>query len=146
MSDTTLSNAPTADSTGPADAAATTPGEPDHADLSPSRLMWLRFKRHRLALISMGFLGVMYTVALVAEFVAPYTPEERNVRAIFAPPQSIHFFDQLSVMRTLLIQPEDGWRPRGASSTDRELDPVFDRIVLGLTHPPDIAFLNCVFN
>ena len=79
-----------------ADPAATRPSNvPDtpYADLSPARLMWLRFKRHRLALVSMGFLAFMYLVTVFAEVVAPYTPEERNVRAVFAPPQSIRFFD-----------------------------------------------------
>ncbi|MEM7219489.1 MAG: ABC transporter permease [Pseudomonadota bacterium] len=63
------------------------------ATLSPRRLVWLRFKRHRLALVSLWVLVVMYAIAFSAEFFAPYAPDERNVRAIFAPPQQIRFVD-----------------------------------------------------
>jgi len=66
---------------------------PTNLDVSPRRLMWLRFKRHRLALISLAFLTLMYLLAIFAPFVAPYSAEDRNVRAIFAPPQTIHFVD-----------------------------------------------------
>ena len=61
--------------------------------LTPRRLAWLRFKRHRLAMASAGILMVLYGLAAVCEFIAPYTPETRNVRAINAPPTAVHFID-----------------------------------------------------
>ena len=63
------------------------------AEASSARLTWLRFKRHRLALWAAGFLLVSYIVVGLCEFFAPYDPNWRNPRAIFAPPQEIHFFD-----------------------------------------------------
>ena len=41
------------------------------------KLMWLRFRRHRLALIGGSVLFVFYGVAALCEFVAPYDPNQR---------------------------------------------------------------------
>ncbi len=62
-------------------------------DLSPGRLAWLRFRRHRLAMIGGGVLVFLYLLAIFCEFISPYTPEQRNVRAINAPPMSVRFID-----------------------------------------------------
>ena len=62
-------------------------------DLSPGRLAWLRFRQHRLAMIGGGILVFLYLLAIFCEFISPYTPEQRNVRAINAPPMSVRFFD-----------------------------------------------------
>jgi peptide/nickel transport system permease protein len=56
------------------------------------RLMWWRFKRHKLALISGLFLLFMYLAILVGEFLAPYDPQTRDTDFIRAPPQPIHLF------------------------------------------------------
>ena len=58
------------------------------------RMMWLRFKRHRLALVSGAVLLVMYLSILVSEVLAPYDLHSRHTRFIYAPPQSVHFFHQ----------------------------------------------------
>ncbi len=58
------------------------------------QLMWWKFIRHRLALISGGFLLLMYGSILISEFLAPYNLHTRNINAIFAPPQSVHFFHE----------------------------------------------------
>ncbi len=60
---------------------------------TPRQLAWRRFKRHRLALTSGIFLLVMYTMAFLCEFMAPYRTDTRNVQAINAPPMSVRFFD-----------------------------------------------------
>ena len=57
------------------------------------RLMWMRFRRHRLAVASAGMLILFYMAAFFCEMVAPYGPNERNARYIQAPPQRIRFFD-----------------------------------------------------
>ncbi len=62
-------------------------------EISPRQLAWIRFKRHRLAMISAGFLIAMYLITVFCEFVSPYNTDTRNVKAINAPPMSIHFFD-----------------------------------------------------
>ncbi|MBT6482568.1 MAG: ABC transporter permease [Gammaproteobacteria bacterium] len=62
-------------------------------ELSPRRLAWLRFRRHRLAMLAGSFLVFLYTIAAFCEFISPYTPEQRNVKAINAPPMDIRFID-----------------------------------------------------
>lgn len=62
-------------------------------DLSPRRLAWLRFRRHRLAMVGGSVLLCLYLLALFCEPISPYTPEHRNVRAINAPPMSVRFVD-----------------------------------------------------
>jgi peptide/nickel transport system permease protein len=56
------------------------------------QLMWWKFVRHRLALISGGFLLLMYGSILVSEFLAPYSLHTRNINAIYSPPQVMHMF------------------------------------------------------
>ncbi len=63
-------------------------------EASQLRLMWWKFKRHRLALISLIFLAAAYAMIVVVEFLAPYNLHTRNVDYIHAPPQSIHLFDK----------------------------------------------------
>jgi peptide/nickel transport system permease protein len=59
---------------------------------SQLKLMWWRFKRHRLALISGIALLIAYLMIAIAEFLAPYKVHTRNMDFIFAPPQSVHLF------------------------------------------------------
>lgn len=58
------------------------------------QMMWWKFKRHRVAVISLVFLVTIYGVALIAELVAPYNLHSRDPRHIYAPPQSIHLFHE----------------------------------------------------
>ncbi len=64
------------------------------AALTPRRLMWLRFRRHRLAVISGIFLLLAYASTLFTEFLAPYGLNSRNSEFILAPPQAIHLFHE----------------------------------------------------
>lgn len=50
-------------------------------------LMWRRFKRHKLALVSLWVVGLFYLVALLAEFLAPVDPGHYSARYTYAPPQ-----------------------------------------------------------
>ncbi len=61
--------------------------------ISPRRLMWWKFRKHRLAVVSGVFLIFAYLVTIFAGFVAPYDPATRS-RNLYAPPQGIHFFDE----------------------------------------------------
>ena len=61
-------------------------------EASQLRLMWWKFRRHKPALISGIFLGVLYLSILISEFLAPYNLETRNSGHIYAPPQSVHLF------------------------------------------------------
>ncbi len=67
--------------------------EEDTTAISPRQLMWLRFRRHRLAYFSGVFLLVLYVLVIFCEFVSPYGTTTRNENAINAPPMAVHFFD-----------------------------------------------------
>lgn len=58
------------------------------------RLMWWKFKRHRVALYSGIFLALLYASILISEFLAPYNLHTRNVDFIHAPPQRVHLFHE----------------------------------------------------
>lgn len=61
--------------------------------ISPRRLMWWKFRKHKLAVASAIFLILAYLATIFAGFVAPYDPATRS-RNLYAPPQGIHFFDE----------------------------------------------------
>ena len=58
------------------------------------QLMWLRFRRHRLAVASFVLLAGLYLLAAFCEFLAPYGPSKRNPHAIPCPPQALRFIDE----------------------------------------------------
>jgi peptide/nickel transport system permease protein len=57
------------------------------------RLMWWRFCRHRVALISVGIILILYVVAAFCEFVAPYDPDLKFRQYRHHPPSQIHVVD-----------------------------------------------------
>jgi len=57
------------------------------------QLMWWRFKKHRLAMISAIVLLVFYLIALFPEFFATTSFRGSEARRSLTPPQSIHWFD-----------------------------------------------------
>lgn len=61
--------------------------------LSQSQLMWRKFVRNRAALVGGIVVLLFYVVALLANFIAPYTLSTRFRDRIYLPPQPIHFFD-----------------------------------------------------
>lgn len=56
------------------------------------QLVWRKFRTHRLALVGVAVLILMYTTALFAEFVAPHDPHRYDRRYVNAPPQTLRFF------------------------------------------------------
>lgn len=60
---------------------------------SQRRLVWWRFRKHRLAMIGLVITGGFYFVALFAEFLAPYSAGRLDSQYTFAPPQRLHFVD-----------------------------------------------------
>jgi peptide/nickel transport system permease protein len=62
------------------------------AHASQLRVMWWKFRRHRLALWSGVFLMLVYLVATFAEFVAPYGLHRNDTANIYAPPQAVRLF------------------------------------------------------
>jgi peptide/nickel transport system permease protein len=66
-------------------------GKAEIGSLSQWELIRLRFSKHRLAVVALSLLAVLYTLATFAEFFAPYPAGWNNVDAIYAPPQPIRF-------------------------------------------------------
>jgi peptide/nickel transport system permease protein len=60
------------------------------------QLIWWRFRRHKLALFSAIVLAFIYLIVLFAEFLAPYEPDDFSARYTYAPPQTLHLFDNSS--------------------------------------------------
>jgi peptide/nickel transport system permease protein len=58
------------------------------------KIMWWKFRRHRLAVISAVVLIIMYGSILVSEILAPYNLHTRDRTHIYAPPQSLHLFHE----------------------------------------------------
>lgn len=58
------------------------------------RMMWLKFRRHKLAVISGALLLALYLSILVSEVLAPYNLHSRFTDHIYAPPQSVHLFHE----------------------------------------------------
>lgn len=73
-----------ADAMDPADAAPLL--------LGPWALIWRKFRRHRLAMISLVIVAMIYLVALFGEFLAPAPIGKTSVRNTFQPPQAIRLF------------------------------------------------------
>jgi len=81
-------------STAPFDAsaeAALTPLQERYYLASQWRMMWWKFKRHRIAFVSLGILIAFYVLVLLAEVFAPYDLQTRNTEFIYAGPQPVHF-------------------------------------------------------
>ncbi len=59
----------------------------------PWKLMWWRFRKHKMAVISTIVLILFYFVAAFCEFVAPYNPDEALIQFKQAPPTKVHLRD-----------------------------------------------------
>lgn len=57
------------------------------------QLTWWAFRKHKLAQVGLWVIAILYLMSLFAEFVAPDQPAKQNRRAVFHPPQMIHFID-----------------------------------------------------
>ena len=56
------------------------------------RIMWWKFRRHRIAVGCAAILLVIYASILVSEVLAPYNLHTRDSRHIYAPPQELRLF------------------------------------------------------
>ena len=71
-----------------------TPEQERYYMASEWRMMWWRFKRHRVAVVAGIVLLASYFSVLVAEFLAPYELNTRLTNFIYAPPQRVHLFNE----------------------------------------------------
>jgi len=79
--------------TGPPTAAAPETAEDRISVASNWRLVWWRFRKHRLALVSALLLLALYVVVLCPDFFSTQDPEATDARLAFIPVQRLHLFD-----------------------------------------------------
>jgi peptide/nickel transport system permease protein len=63
------------------------------------RLVWWKFRRHKLAQFAMVVLGLFYFIAIFAKFVSPHDPLHRYKDFAAIPPAKIHMIDQQGRLR-----------------------------------------------
>ncbi len=57
------------------------------------RLMWWRFRKHRMAMVGAVFVIFFYSVAVFADFIAISDPRLSDVEVAYLSPQTVHWFD-----------------------------------------------------
>ncbi len=67
------------------------------------QLVWWKFKRHKLAQMSMIVLAILYFIAIFAEFVSPHDPLQRHKEYLSYAPTKIHIRDVQGNFRTPFI-------------------------------------------
>ena len=80
---------------------------------TPRQLMWWKFRKHRIAMISVVVLIILYVMAIFAGFIIPYDPNEYNASYKYVPPMQITFRDENG---------DFAWRP-GVRGLIEERDP-----------------------
>jgi peptide/nickel transport system permease protein len=58
------------------------------------KLVWWKFRKHKLALISGVLVALIYLIALFADFLAPADPSLSNSNYLYAPPQPLHLVNK----------------------------------------------------
>jgi peptide/nickel transport system permease protein len=61
---------------------------------SQGRLIWWRFRRHKLAMASAVIVALFYLIAAFADFLAVNDPQDTDSRRSYAPPQELRLFDE----------------------------------------------------
>ncbi len=75
------------------------------------RLMWWKFRKHKVAVFSSISIIGLYLIALLAEFLAPYPLAHRNATFAFAPPQTIRLFSADGLHRPFVYGLKGGRDP-----------------------------------
>jgi peptide/nickel transport system permease protein len=60
---------------------------------TPRQLMWWKFRKHRLAMVSLAILISFYLVAIFADFLSPADPNDYDSDYKYVPPMTITFSD-----------------------------------------------------
>lgn len=58
------------------------------------QLMWWKFRRHRMAMVGGTVTLLIYLVVVLAGFLAPYSTEAYSAQYTYAPPQTLHLFQE----------------------------------------------------
>ena len=86
------------------------------------QLMWWRFRKHKMAIVGVIILLILYLIGIFCEFLAPYDPNETRKLLAVVQAQGIHFFENGKFT----------WPPF-VYGYERKRDPV----TLRLTYTPD---------
>jgi peptide/nickel transport system permease protein len=78
----------------PQDSETLTAAEERHTRASGALMFWWKFRRHRLAVLSLIFLAGLYRSLPFGGVIAPYSANARHSDFIYAPPQTVHFFHE----------------------------------------------------
>jgi peptide/nickel transport system permease protein len=94
--------------------SGTGPASTDIADLGTARPLradvWRRFRRHRLAIVGLGFVVLLILVALFAPWIAPYGITERSPGQFRQPPSTDHWFGTDNIGRDVFSRVVHGAR------------------------------------
>lgn len=78
----------------PHKAVQLTPEQERYYMASQWALMWMKFKRHKLAVVSGVYLLIVYLSITVSEVIAPYAYNHRHTDFLYAPPQDVRWFHE----------------------------------------------------
>ena len=68
------------------------------------QLMWWKFRKHRLAVVGVYIIVLLYVTAIFAEFIAPYDLHERHKEYAFVPPMRVRIFDEGRLVRPFVYR------------------------------------------
>ena len=95
----------------PAANASQVEGEEEFRYLTVGDLMWRKFLRNRVAVVSGGVLIVTYLMMIFADFFAPYDMTHAHTDYLYCPPQVLRFVDaQGSFSLRPFVYPVEGKR------------------------------------
>ena len=57
------------------------------------KLVWWRFRRHRLAMVAAVVIAMFYLASIFAEFLTIHDPFDSDAKRSYLAPQPVHFFD-----------------------------------------------------
>lgn len=77
-----------------ADEGVLTPEQQRYYAASQWQLIWWRFRKHRLAMVSLWFLLGGYATIPFVEFLSPYALHGRHPDHVYSPPPRVHLFHE----------------------------------------------------
>ncbi len=58
------------------------------------QLMWWRFRKHKMAIVGVIILVLLYVIATFSEFLSPYDPNEFRKLLALVPAQGVHILSK----------------------------------------------------
>ena len=88
--------------------AGPTATQPDYYEASQWKLMWRRFRKHKMALWSLHVMIVLYGVCMFCDFFAPYDPAKVHSQHVNLPPQPLRIgFVEGCTLPRLYVNPSE---------------------------------------